>query len=118
MMLQDRYPLTLISACGTAQRLVGLIGQPPPAWHTGLYFAHCRSVHTCFMRYAIDVVFIDAEGRIIKKIVRLPPWRCALCRAAHAVIELPGGYCDALADMDARVMAAVANVRDADRLPA
>jgi uncharacterized protein len=72
-------------------RLGGLIARPRLRDGQALVLAPCSSVHTCFMRYAIDVVFIDAEGRVLKLVERLVPWRAASCRRAHAAIELRAG---------------------------
>jgi uncharacterized protein len=45
------------------------------------------------MSYSIDVVFVDAEGRVRKIARDLRPWRVASCRGAQDVVELPGGRC-------------------------
>jgi uncharacterized membrane protein (UPF0127 family) len=43
------------------------------------------------MRYAIDVVFIDKQGRALKVVEHLTPWRAAVCLRAHAAVELAAG---------------------------
>jgi uncharacterized membrane protein (UPF0127 family) len=44
------------------------------------------------MRFAIDAVFVDRAGRVVRVAERLPPWRTAiLARGAAEVIELPAG---------------------------
>jgi uncharacterized membrane protein (UPF0127 family) len=48
-------------------------------------------VHTFFMRFAIDVVFLDRERRIVGISHTLRPWRVAGARRAHAALELPAG---------------------------
>ena len=55
-------------------RLAGLMFRQklPPA--TGLLLAPCSSVHMCFMRFAIDVVYIDKKFKIIKVVKNLKPW--------------------------------------------
>ena len=52
----------------------------------------CGSIHTVGMTYPIDVAFLDAEGRIVRTIERLSPWRVGLggTHAVHA-LELPSG---------------------------
>ncbi|MBR7104805.1 MAG: DUF192 domain-containing protein [Lentisphaeria bacterium] len=57
-----------------------------------LVFEHCNSVHTCFMGYPLDLVFIDGERKVVSVCKRVPPWR-VICggRGARAVIELPPG---------------------------
>jgi uncharacterized membrane protein (UPF0127 family) len=44
-----------------------------------------------FMRFAIDAVFLDRAGCVLKVVAELPPWRMAGCRGARAVLELPAG---------------------------
>jgi uncharacterized membrane protein (UPF0127 family) len=47
-----------------------------------------------FMRFAIDAVFLDREGNVLRVVERLRPWRMAGCLGATAVIELPAGECE------------------------
>jgi uncharacterized membrane protein (UPF0127 family) len=56
-----------------------------------MMLAPCAAVHTAFMRFAIDVVFIDRDGHAVKIVRNLPPWRIAAARRAHAVVELAAG---------------------------
>jgi uncharacterized protein len=72
-------------------RLGGLLAMPRLRENQALVLAPCTSVHTCFMRYAIDVAFIDKHGRVMKLVENLPPWRAASCWPAHAAIELAAG---------------------------
>lgn len=83
-------------ARGVGQRLLGLIGlaELPPG--SALLFPGCDSVHTAWMRMAIDVVFLDTCGRVLKVRRSLPPWRVTRCRGAAAVLECPAGGADAL----------------------
>jgi len=45
------------------------------------------------MRRAIDVVFMDGQGRILKVVHALAPYRAAWCWKAHSAVELPAFYC-------------------------
>jgi uncharacterized membrane protein (UPF0127 family) len=76
---------------GWLARLRGLIGtrEWPPS--RALHIRRCNAVHTCFMRYPIDVVFIDRRGRIVKVVPALRPWRAAGAWRATAVLELAAG---------------------------
>ena len=56
-----------------------------------LWIDPCPSVHTVGMRYPIDVVFMDKQGTVLKVVEKLPPLRMALCKNAHATLELSGG---------------------------
>jgi uncharacterized protein len=60
---------------------------------TGLFFPRTSSVHTHFMRYPIDVLFLDAERRVVSIRHMLKPWRFASARGAASTLELPGGVC-------------------------
>ena len=59
----------------------------------GLLLRPTGSVHTCFMRFPIDVVFLDAELRVLRVVDELRPWRAAGRRGARAVLELAPGEC-------------------------
>jgi uncharacterized membrane protein (UPF0127 family) len=56
----------------------------------GLLLTRTSSVHTCFLRFPLDVTFLDARGRVLRE-VRLAPWRAAWCRGAAYVLESPAG---------------------------
>ncbi|VCU71583.1 hypothetical protein PIGHUM_03668 [Pigmentiphaga humi] len=73
------------------QRLRGLLGRPPPAQGEAWWITPCRAVHTIGMSYAIDVVFLDAQGRVLRLVPAMPPWRMAWCPRAHSVAELAEG---------------------------
>ena len=71
-------------------RLLGLAGLPtgPPC---GLLLPCTRSIHTFGMRFALDLVWLDAGGRAVRIDLDVPPRRVRSCRAARAVLELPAG---------------------------
>ncbi len=73
------------------QRLRGLIGRAPLRPREGLLLAHCRSVHTFGMRTALDIVFLDEHGKILKCAVSVPPLRLAGARGARHTLELSPG---------------------------
>ena len=72
-------------------RLRGLLGRSDLPAGEGLLLKPAGSVHTAFMRFPIDVVFLDRADRVLKVAHELPPWRMAGCRGARAVLELPAG---------------------------
>jgi uncharacterized protein len=72
-------------------RLRGLLGRRGLDPDEGLLIRPAGSVHMFFMRFAIDVVFLDAELRVTKVVAGLRPWRMAGCRGAKAALELPAG---------------------------
>lgn len=73
-------------------RLRGLLARPPMSKDQGLLLLECGSVHTVGMGYSIDVAFLDADGRVLRSIADLEPWRFGLGGAGvvHA-LELPAG---------------------------
>ena len=75
----------------TLSRLRGLMGRRGLAPGEGLLLKPTPSIHTCFMRFPIDVVFLDAELRVIGIRADLRPWRLAGRRHTRAVLELRGG---------------------------
>lgn len=83
--------LTIHRAEGFFARLGGLLARAPLRDAEALCLAPCNSVHTMFMRYAIDVVFLDPRGRVLKVVTGLKPWRVAACRGAAAALELRAG---------------------------
>lgn len=73
-------------------RMKGLLGRKTLSPEEGLWIVPANSVHTCFMRFPIDVVFLDAKGVILKVISPMPPWRMTLpVLGAKSVLELPAG---------------------------
>jgi len=73
-------------------RLMGLMGRRSLPEDGALLITPCSSVQTCFMRFAIDVVFLDRDGSVVKVAPALKPYRAALGgRGAHSALELPAG---------------------------
>lgn len=72
-------------------RLRGLMGRRELAPGEGLLLRPTPSIHTFFMRFAIDAVFLDAELRVLSVKPDLRPWRFAGRRRTRAVLELPSG---------------------------
>ena|ERR671922_59332 len=74
-------------------RARGLLGRRELPSGEGILLAPASSIHTFFMRFAIDVVFVDREGEVLRIAPELPPWRAAGCRGARYVVELTAGEC-------------------------
>jgi len=73
------------------ERMRGLLGRPPLAEGEGLLIVPCPSVHTLFMGWPIDLVFIDRDWRVRRLVASLPPWRMAGCSGAYMTLELAAG---------------------------
>ena len=72
-------------------RLRGLLGRRSLGPNEGLLLRPVGSIHTMFMRFRIDVVFLDRDHAVVKVVHGLRPWRFAGARRAKAVLELPAG---------------------------
>ena len=73
-------------------RMRGLLGRRTMPSGEGLLLRPASSIHTAFMRFPIDVVFLDGNLRVVKLVPQLGPWRTtAAAREAKAVLELPAG---------------------------
>ena len=72
-------------------RMRGLLGRKSLPSGEGILLRPASSVHTAFMRFAIDAVFLDRDLRVLKVSSKLRPWRTAARPRAHAVLELPAG---------------------------
>ena len=57
----------------------------------GLWIVPCESVHTFFMRFPIDLVYLDRGNRVRKVRSAVGPWRVSACLTAHSILELPAG---------------------------
>jgi hypothetical protein len=74
-----------------AKRSKGLLGRTGLATGEGLWIVPCESVHTFFMKFPIDLVYIDRNHRIKKVRSAVAPWRLSACLTAHSILELPAG---------------------------
>lgn len=74
-----------------ATRRKGLLGRNGLAPGEGLWIVPCESVHTFFMRFPIDLVYLDKKHRIRKVRSAVGAWRLSVCLTAHSVLELPAG---------------------------
>ena len=77
-------------------RMRGLLGRAGLEPGGGMLITPSPSVHMFFMRFAIDVVFLDRSLTVVKVAHELRPWRMAGARKANAALELPAGTAAAL----------------------
>jgi hypothetical protein len=87
---------TVVAAVAMAdtpwQRFMGLMGKRELSADAGLCLRPCSSIHMFFMRFPVDVAFIDADGHVVRMYQGLRPWRISrVVRRAKAAIELPSG---------------------------
>ena len=73
-------------------RTAGLLGTKSLKPGEGLWIEGAPSIHMFFMKYPIDAVFVDGEGRVTKIVPNLKPWRVVWwARGAKDCLELPAG---------------------------
>lgn len=75
----------------SAKRRTGLLKHTRLEPGDGLWITPCESVHTFFMKFAIDLVYLDKRKRVRKVRHAVPPWRVSACFRAHSILELPAG---------------------------
>jgi len=96
--------MTVEAAFDSASRKRGLLGRDGLARRHAVVIAPTNAIHTFFMRFPIDVVFVARDGRVVKVSDAVKPWRITLAVTAFCVIELPAHA------------AAVSRTRAGDRL--
>lgn len=77
-------------------RSKGLLGRNGLAPGEALWIVPCESVHTFWMKFDLDLVYLDRRYRVVKVRKRVPPWRISVCLRAHSIIELPAGALSAI----------------------
>jgi uncharacterized protein len=84
----------LEAAFDSASRNKGLLQRDSLPAGQALILAPCNSIHTFFMRFSIDVLFMSRNGQVLRLARTLAPWRIAMAWRAAAVVELPAGTID------------------------
>lgn len=78
-------------ADSSSTRRTGLLKHDRLAPGEGLWIVPCESVHTFFMKFPIDLVYLDKSRKVRKVRRAVPAWRLSACLSAHSVLELPAG---------------------------
>ena len=73
------------------KRRIGLLEHVRLNAGEGLWIVPCESVHTFFMKFALDLVYLDRTHIVCKTVANVPPWRMSMCFLAHSIVELPAG---------------------------
>lgn len=80
-----------VVADSPVSRMRGLLGRSELRPGEGLLLRPASAIHTWFMRFPIDAVFLDRDWRVVGISDDVRPWRAASRRGAKAVLELPAG---------------------------
>ncbi len=75
----------------SAKRRTGLLKHERLEPGEGLWIVPCESVHTFFMKFPIDLVYLDKKRKVRKVRHAVPPWRLSACLTAHSILELAAG---------------------------
>jgi uncharacterized membrane protein (UPF0127 family) len=78
-------------ADSSESRRTGLLKHTRLAPGDGLWIVPCESVHSFFMKFTIDVLYLDRQHKVKKLRPEMVPWRASACLTAHSVLELPAG---------------------------
>lgn len=96
MRIRNLTQQTEIASCAevadtAASRNKGLLGRTGLPSGGGLWIVPCESVHTFFMKFPLDLVYLDRNKKVRKARGNVGPWRLSGCLSAHSIIELPAG---------------------------
>ena len=81
------------------QRAKGLIGRSSLPPGEGLLIERCNAIHTFFMKFPIDAIFLDRRGRVVKTVRNIRPWRFLVWGGWRAVKVLEVAAVDELREM-------------------
>lgn len=91
LMTDNKHNIDIYIADSFLGRLRGLLGTKELAEYTGLLLENCNSIHMFFMRYALDIVYMNADFKIIKMVYNVKPWHISGCFQAKYTLEIPVG---------------------------
>lgn len=100
IVVRNKTRNTVLADCAevadtSAKRRTGLLKHDHLDPGQGLWIAPCESVHSFFMKFAIDLVYLDRKHKVRKVRHRMVPWRVSACLTAHSILELPAGTVEA-----------------------
>ncbi len=78
-------------ADSSSTRRTGLLKHDRLDAGQGLWITPCESVHTFFMKFPIDLVYLDKQKKVRKVRHAVPAWRLSMCLSARSILELPAG---------------------------
>lgn len=87
----EKNCLDIFVASSFWERTRGLLGRKPLVGNQGLLIEKCHSVHMLGMKYALDLIYLDDHGKVLKVVNDLKPWRFSICYGASCVVEVLSG---------------------------
>jgi len=88
---KEKLVSRLIVSTGSSENMKGMLGCKSWDNEEALMLPFTSSIHTFFMKFEIDVIFIDKNMKVKKIVKNLTPWNMAFCFGAAGVIEFAGG---------------------------
>ena len=80
-----------VLASSPIARMKGLLGRSSLPRDEAIVLRPASSIHTLFMRFGLDVIYLDREDRVVKLVRDLAPFRFSAARGARSVIEMAAG---------------------------
>ena len=80
-----------VMANTSERRRTGLLKHESLPRGEGLWIAPCEAVHSFWMKFSIDVLYLNKKKQVVKIRSNMVPWRLSACFRAHSVLELPAG---------------------------
>jgi uncharacterized membrane protein (UPF0127 family) len=91
--MQTFSNIKIITAKSFAARFIGFMFKKPKNY--AIVFNNCKSVHTFFMRFNLDIIYLNRDNEIVKIIKEVKPYRFTLpCKNAVSILEIPSGLID------------------------
>lgn len=95
----NKNELVIFGNCKIAKsffsRFIGLMGKKELDNDEAIIFPGCNSIHTFFMRMSIDVIFVSQDGRVVRILTALKPWRMLMpVSGSRHVVETAPGNCN------------------------
>jgi len=89
---RDTQVASRVEVAGSnVKRSKGLLGRKGLDHGEGMWIIPCEAIHTFFMQFPIDLIYLDRKHRVKKTRTAVPAWRLSVCFSAHSVLELPAG---------------------------
>ncbi len=85
---------TAVKANTSEKRRTGLLKHESMPKGEALWIVPCEAVHSFWMKFAIDVIYLSKKKRVLKIRKNMVPWRISGCLAAHSVLEVPAGMAE------------------------
>jgi len=102
-------------ASSGAKRSKGLLGRKGLEQGEGMWIIPCEAVHTFFMQFPLDLIYLDRNHRVKKIRSNVVPWRVSACLNAHSILELPSGVIRKSETEPGDILEIEEVVRDAER---